>query len=215
MPDALGVELNRSDHHAIEPVSDSFETDGPFVVRIHNHGEGSHVHCSLSGDLASTATVAEDNPFLEPDETVEIPIEVPTDLRPARGTLELSTGYGRESVAVGVVVHEPSEGPTSPIEPDREASGTDANATGGKSREPVGVERDAPAATDLVERARALGSEVLPRRDAGTGLLAALSVVAIAIAVVAWQVVEGPVVFLAVLVVLATVLGTAIALVRE
>lgn len=229
MTDALVVHLNRSEHHAIEPASDSFETDGPFVVRIQNHGEGSHVHCSLSGDLASTATVTEGNPFLEPDEIVEIPVDVRTDLRPARGTLELSTGYGRESVAIGVLVRESSNVPTSPIERDRDASG-DSGETGAG-----GAKRDAVAASGGVAAAERAGNDgdsmdvlhritdaiddavdsVTPRRDAGTGLLAGLALVAILVAVVAWQFVEGAVVRLAVLVVLATVIGAAGVLVRR
>ncbi|GAB3682251.1 hypothetical protein GCM10028857_07740 [Salinarchaeum chitinilyticum] len=228
MTDALVVHLNRSEHHAIEPASDSFETDGPFVVRIQNHGEGSHMHCSLSGDLASTATVTEGNPFLEPEDVVEVPVDVRTDLRPARGTLELSTGYGRESVAIGVLVRESSNVPTSPIE--RDSDGEDAGAT-----KAGGTERDAVAASGgattgdtavgngdsvpVLQRAsKAIDDAVdavTPRRDAGTGLLAGLALVALLIAVLAWQFVEGAVVRLAVLVVLATVIGAAGVLLRR
>lgn len=215
MTDTLAVHLNRSTHHAIEPASESFETDGPFVVRVQNHGDGSHVHCSLRGDLASTATVTDGNPFLEPDEVVEIPVDVRTDLRPARGTLELSTGYGRESVEIDVLVREPSNVPTSPIEPDRPSAaesdtGAPAGAAGGG--EVGGGDSGGTAAIEaFTERIEA----AMPRRDAGTALLAVLGVLALAIAVGAWQLFDSVVVFLAVLVVLATILGAAVALVRE
>lgn len=216
MTDALVVDLNRSSHHAIEPASESFETDGPFVVRVENHGEGSHVHCSISGDLATTATVTEGNPFLEPDEVVEIPVDVRTDLRPARGSLELSTGYGRESVSIEVLVRTSDSVPTSPIERDRTGS-TSADANAPQSAAESGGRNDADRADGpaVVDRMVTSIRSVLPRRDVGTALLAALALLAIAIAVVAWQVIDGLVVYVAVLLVVATVLGAVVALVRE
>jgi hypothetical protein len=214
--DALVVDLNRSSHHAIEPASDSFETDGPFVVRVENHGEGSHVHCSITGDLATTATVTEGNPFLEPDEVVEIPVDVRTDLRPARGSLELSTGYGRESVSIEVLVRTSDSVPTSPIERDRTgATSVDAEApqSAAKSSGRAGDDQsDGPVTVDRI--ADSIRS-ALPRRDVGTALLAALALLAIAIAIVAWQVIDGLVVYFAVMLVVATVLGAVVALVRE
>lgn len=216
MTDALVVDLNRSSHHAIEPASESFETDGPFVVRVENHGEGSHIHCSLSGDLATTATVTEGNPFLEPGEVVEIPVDVRTDLRPARGSLELSTGYGRESVSIEVLVRQSDSVPTSPIESERSrstAADADAPQSAARSGGTAGNEQEnGPLDVDRI--VAAIGS-ALPRRDVGTALLAALALLALAIAVVAWQVIDGLVVYLAVLVVMATVLGAVVALVRE
>lgn len=214
MTDALVVDLNRSSHHAIEPASESFETDGRFVVRVQNHGEGSHIHCSLSGDLATTATVTEGNPFLEPDEIVEIPIDVRTDLRPARGELELSTGYGRESSSIEVLVRQSDSVPTSPIEAERTKRGAaDADAPAADDGGTAGAERERQLVDvdGIVASVRA----ALPRRDPGTALLAALAVLALLIAVAAWQLIDGLVVYLAVLVVIATVLAAAVALVRE
>lgn len=220
MTDSLVVHLNRSEHHAIEPASDSFETDGPFVVRVQNHGEGSHLHCSLSGDLASTATITEGNPFLEPDDVVEIPVDVRTELRPARGTLELSTGYGRESVAIGVLVRESSNVPTSPIERDRNDDavnerGAKDPGTDDASREGNSDGESVPIVQTVIDTIRENLDAVTPRRDIGTGLLTGLSLLAILVAVVAWQFVEGAVVRLAVLLVLATVIGAVGALVRR
>jgi len=228
--DALVVHLNRSEHHAIEPASDSIETDGPFVVRVQNHGEGSHIHCSIAGDLASTATVAEGNPFLEPEEVVEIPVDVRTDLRPARGTLELSTGYGRESVTIGVLVRESSSVPTSPIErdpADTESKGATSNSpapaasTAGSTEvaEQGSDEESTHAVGGVVTTVEETTSDVVdsltPRLDAGTGLLAGLSLLAVLIAIGAWQFVDGAVVRLAVIVVLATVVGTVGMLIRR
>ena len=213
MSEALVVDLNRSTHHAIEPASESFETTGPFVVRVQNHGEGSHVHCSLSGDLASTATVTDGNPFLEPEEVVEIPIDVRTDLRPARGTLELSTGYGRESVEIDVLVRESSNVPTSPIEPER----TGASETSSPSAAPDG---DAPTKAEsataislnvVTERLRAAA----PRRDLDTALLLGVSLLALLVGVGASQLFDSAVVLFAVLVVLATVVGAIAVVLRQ
>ena len=217
MTDALVVHLNRSNHHAIEPASDSFETDGPFVVRIENHGEGSHVHCSLSGDLASTATVIDGNPFLEPDDVVDVPIDVSTDLRPARGTLELSTGYGRESVAIGVLVRESGNLATSPIEHDRDADPGD------------GVSVKSPAMARMSENPSDGGSDAsnivrdalttirggIPRLDRWNGLLFVLAVFAIAVAAFAWGYFDAFAVKLGVVLVLATVQAALLSLLRE
>ncbi|AGM99960.1 hypothetical protein L593_00030 [Salinarchaeum sp. Harcht-Bsk1] len=218
MTDALAVHLNRSKHHAIEPASDSFETDGPFVVRIQNHGEGSHVHCSLSGDLATTATITDGNPFLEPDDVVDVPIDVRTDLRPARGTLELSTGYGRESVAVDVLVRESGALATSPIEHEQEDDGAEASRSTGApvaaedSTGPPETEYDTSTA---VEAVRSSLQSFAPRADVWNVLLFVLAAIAIVIAAFAWGYFDSLAVKLGVVLVFATVQAAFLSLLRQ
>lgn len=108
MPRALPIHVNRSDHHDVDARTKRFVPEGPFVVRIRNHGQGSHVHVSVTGELALDASSSDDNPFLEPDETLEVPVGVTTDLRPAQGSVVVTTGYGRNEVSVDVEVRSES-----------------------------------------------------------------------------------------------------------
>lgn len=129
MSTPLVVHLNRADHHSVEPETDVLESTGSFVLRLVNHGEGCHVHCSLDGDLVRAGRLGEDNPYVEADSTTEVPVEIRTDRRPVTGRLEIATGYGQESRTVDVTI-EDAAGSGSGRSSSRDDSGRDSGAAG-------------------------------------------------------------------------------------
>lgn len=208
MSQPLVVHVNRGDHHVLEPASARHETGGPFVVRLQNHGEGCHVHLSLSGEIARAGTVDDPNPFLAPESVLEVPIQVETELRPARGELEVSTGYGRESVTVDVLVRD--EHPTSPVPRD---TGEDA---GGSDVEDISPRPETGGTSSFgVDRLRGAVDDLAPTVDEGTAALLGLAILAVVVAALAAELISGPVVLLGVIVVLATVVGAGVYLLTQ
>lgn len=136
MPRALPIHVNRSDHQDVDARTKRFVPEGPFVVRIRNHGQGSHVHVSVTGELALDASSSGDNPFLEADETLEVPVDVTTDLRPAQGSVVVTTGYGRNEVSVDVEVR--SEGDQDDARSTGEPTGQHAAAASSRAGDGTG-----------------------------------------------------------------------------
>jgi len=75
----------------------SFETDGPFEVRLRNHGEAIHVHLNLDDELSAAARLAETNHYVEPYSQRSVPIETRAVSTPVTGRLKVVTGYGTKS----------------------------------------------------------------------------------------------------------------------
>lgn len=104
--DCLSVDLNRDGLHEIA-VASSFETDGPFEVRLRNHGEAIHVHLNLDDDLSTVARLAETNHYVEPYSRRSIPIETRAVSMPVAGRLKVVTGYGTKSAYTTVELSPP------------------------------------------------------------------------------------------------------------
>ena len=92
----LSVDLNRDGLHEIA-VASSFETDGPFEVRLRNHGEAIHVHLNLDDELSAVARLNETNHYVEPYSQRSVPIETKSVSTPVTGRLKIVTGYGTKS----------------------------------------------------------------------------------------------------------------------
>lgn len=192
MTEPLVVHVNRGDHRTLDPEEAHHETSGPLVVRLRNHGEGSHVHLALSGDLAEVATVEDPNPFVAPEATVEVGVDFDRSHRPISGALELSTGYGQESTVVDVeLVKNTRRGPETSTTVPEGAGGSTAPQTGGAT---------STASVDTSDGG-------LGAIDAGTAGLLAVAAIAVVVAGGAWQLIDGTAVRVGVLAVVATVLA--------
>lgn len=161
MPRALQVHVNRGDHHDVSARTKRFVPEGPFEVHVTNHGEGSHVHVAVSGDLAIVDGLQDDNPFLEGGDTLVVAVDVTTDLRPARGTVEVTTGYGRNSASVDVEVREDGAGGADAAAGDAATAPTETTTAGGA----VDADR---SPTDRASSAAAALRDALPDGVAGT-----------------------------------------------
>ena len=102
----LSVDLNRDGLHEIA-VPSSFETDGPFEVRLRNHGEAIHVHLNLDDELSRVAQLAETNQYVEPYSRRSVPIETNAVSTPVTGRLKVVTGYGTKSTYTTVKLSPP------------------------------------------------------------------------------------------------------------
>jgi hypothetical protein len=121
--DTLGVAVNKNGLHTLE-VEDSFETDGPFVVELRNHGEATHVHLNLDDRLSEVARVGATNHYVEGGERRRVEIEVrereewPNDL--VRGKLKVVAAHGQETHYVEVTLDRTVR--RQPVEVDPELS---------------------------------------------------------------------------------------------
>jgi hypothetical protein len=180
-----------SDHlHAID-VPESFEALGSFVVAITNRGRDAHVHLKLDDVLASVASLDDTNVYVERDATREVEVSVASDVGPATGGLRIETGYGAETVTVEVTVSNETD-PGAGVE-DRLGAGTP------------------PDTGDADAGGFGWPTPTLPR---GWRPVAALSLVALTIAVGTAVAVNDPVVIAGVVVVLVGVVAAAILVAR-
>lgn len=98
---ALTVHLNRHGPDSIEPAVHTFSTEGPFQIRLENHGRQSHIHLHLDDDLAAIASLEEVNPYVPTGQTtVWVDVDEATS---GEGELEIATGYGAASESVTIV----------------------------------------------------------------------------------------------------------------
>jgi len=102
----LSVDLNRDGLHEIAAPS-AFETDGPFEIRLCNHGEAVHVHCNLDDDLSAVAGLAETNHYVEPYSRRTVQVDTRGTNTPVTGRLKIVTAYGAESAYTTVTVSPP------------------------------------------------------------------------------------------------------------
>ncbi len=103
---SLSVDLNRDGLYEIA-VPQSFETDGPFEVRLRNHGEAIHVHLNLDDELSRVAGLAETNHYVEPYGHRSVHIETQTVPTTVNGRLKIVTGYGTKSTYTTVQLSPP------------------------------------------------------------------------------------------------------------
>lgn len=164
----LPVSVGRDSPGAIEAPA-SFETTGTFGVEVDNQGRDVRVHVALDGDLASVASLPDNNYRVERGESLTVPVEVAADATHT-GTLTVATGYGQEDHEVTVTLAPAPE--ETPVEPVPTAGRTDPDA----DRSVVETVADA----------------LDGGRDTPIGLLA-LAGVAVAVALVAATVVGGAV----------------------
>jgi hypothetical protein len=102
----LSVDLNRDGLHQIAAPS-SFETDGPFEIQLHNHGEAIHAHLNLDEELSAAANLAESNHYVEPYSSRSVEIDTRRISSSVTGRLKIVTGYGNESTYTEVTVSPP------------------------------------------------------------------------------------------------------------
>jgi hypothetical protein len=124
VPERLPVHVNRKQTHSLE-VPASFEADDSFVIAVENHGGAGRVHVHLDGELASVATVDDNNYYVEADATREIPVSV-HDHRDAFGKIKVVVGYGATTRWIDVQLTEPDDG--GPVE-----VGDELTVSGGES----------------------------------------------------------------------------------
>ena len=102
----LSVDLNRDGLHRIAAPSE-FETDGPFEIRLRNHGEAIHVHLNLDEELSTVGSLGESNHYVAPYSRRSVEIDTKQTDTPVTGRLKVVTSYGAESAYTTVTVSPP------------------------------------------------------------------------------------------------------------
>ena len=102
----LSVDLNRDGLHRIAAPSE-FETDGPFEIRLRNHGEAIHVHLNLDEELSTVGSLGESNHYVAPYSRRSVEIDTKRTDAPVTGRLKVVTSYGAESAYTTVTVSPP------------------------------------------------------------------------------------------------------------
>ncbi len=183
--DRLAVTVSEGKLHEVE-APDAFETDGPFVVAVSNRGRDCHVHLRLDDDLSRVATLAETNPHVPRDETVEILADVQGVSTPVGGVLTVETGYGADGADVETTLNPPD---TTTAAAARTTPGTHAPAddqtADDAETDDAGDESATPTVADALPTSR-------PTLPTVALLLLALGVVGVAVGTAA--VVADPVV---------------------
>lgn len=111
MPGELPVHVNRGELHSLD-VQPSFEGDGPFDVRLVNHGESLHVHVHLDDGLSRVAHVDAANHYVESESERFVRVDVNEDAlsrEPIRGKIKVASAYGAETRWIDVELAEPEE----------------------------------------------------------------------------------------------------------
>lgn len=104
MPADLTVHVNRDGLHSLS-VPPSVEVNGPFDVRLVNHGEPLHVHLHLDDGLSRVGALDASNHYVEGDTTRVVRVDVDESaLGPEaiRGKLKVVSAYGAETRWVDV-----------------------------------------------------------------------------------------------------------------
>lgn len=109
MSEILTVHVNHDRPQAIEAETDTFRTDGRFVVALENHGRPVHVHLHLDDALSTVASLETGNHYVDGNSVTEIPVAVEGSRRPVSGKLKVVTGYGARTEYVDVELIEPEE----------------------------------------------------------------------------------------------------------
>ncbi len=101
---ALTLEINRESGESLEANSTTIETEGSFGILLRGHNVPAHAHCRLEGELSRIGSLEQPNYYVEPGEEKAVPISVPERDDPITGTLEVSIGYGAETVTIDIEV---------------------------------------------------------------------------------------------------------------
>lgn len=134
--DTLGVDINRRGLHTLD-VDERYETDGPFVVELSNHGEATHVHLHLDDELSEVARLEAANHYVENGATRSVRVnalnqrEWPVDT--VRGKLKVVVGHGREKQFVDLVFDRTTDDEPVEVDPELAAAGTSTTTTGSGS----------------------------------------------------------------------------------
>lgn len=104
MPERLTVHLNRDEPREVAPEAAVLETDRSFVLEFVNHGGPIHVHLHLDDALAAVADPGATQVYVEADERRGVELSIPPGHPPAKGFVEIVTGYGKEKARVNVTV---------------------------------------------------------------------------------------------------------------
>ncbi|MFB6170506.1 MAG: hypothetical protein ABEJ06_05095 [Haloarculaceae archaeon] len=161
MSGTISIHVNRDDLYALE-APESFSTDGPFAVELHNHGAPVHVHLNLDDPLARLADFAATNRYLEEDATERIDVPVRSGTGTVTGTLTVATAHGGEQRAVAVTVDRQEDSRVE-VDPDlarsvgRESEGSLSAAFGGANLDRSAVETLGVAALGVVAIVIAVG----------------------------------------------------------
>jgi hypothetical protein len=129
--DTLAVDVNRSGLHTLE-VDERFETDGPFVVELSNHGEATHVHLHLDDELSGIARLEAANHYVESNENRAVQVEAlnprewPGDT--IRGKLKVVAAHGQEKRFVDVVFDRTPDDKPVEVDPELATPGADGGA---------------------------------------------------------------------------------------
>lgn len=161
--DPLGVTLNR-DRLNGATAPDTYRADGEFTVELRNEGAPVHVHLRFQGPLASVASVATSNYYLDEGATRAVGVSVADIDDPVEGAVEIVTGHGADGTRVAVAV----DPPPAPVDVD-ESFGS-----------PRAAQRATAEATDDETEANA-GGPSLPDFASQVPDTGTLSVVAVAV----------------------------------
>ncbi|QCJ47949.1 MULTISPECIES: DUF7524 family protein [Haloprofundus] len=193
MSQTLPVEVNGERLHAVDAPSE-FTTAGSFVVDLVNRGEAVHVHLRLGEALSRVARLDGGNHYVERGTNLPIHIAVDESLdRSVTDTVEISAGYGAEKTTVSVTVEPPEDDPGVDVDerlsrpPTAEQTSKSGTTTGAGTLDDV---RDSVG-------------------DVGVLPLVGVGVVALTVALGVGLVLNSPVVFVAVGVVLGVALSFA------
>jgi hypothetical protein len=105
----LPVHIGREGLHSVE-VPDSFEAEGPFDVRLINHGNALHVHLHIDDDLSTVARLDATNHYVESDAERVVRVDVAPDREAdVFGRLKVVSAYGAETRWVDVDILTPEE----------------------------------------------------------------------------------------------------------
>lgn len=106
MPETLTVDINKEGIHSVS-APERIESERSLSIELRNHGQPTHVHLRLDGELASRASLGATNHYVETDRRmVELTVVEDVEL-PVTGRLEVVTGYGQQSSSVEVTLTKP------------------------------------------------------------------------------------------------------------
>lgn len=138
MPDELPVHINREQLHSLE-VPTSFSAEGPFDIRLHNHGESLHIHLHLDDPLSEVATIEAVNHYVEGENERFVRVDVDTERLDGDrhlGKLKVASGYGATTRWIDVEVREP--------EPEQNSMNIDESLAKPQPKEPEPTLFDRP-----------------------------------------------------------------------
>lgn len=180
MTDALAADINRGGLHTLE-APDAFETDGSFDLRLRNHGESTHVHLHLDDELSQVARLEAGNHYVQADSERRVRVSVADPDRwpdePVRGQLKVVTAYGSQIHRVDVTLDTGGDEPVE-VSPDLSEPARGEDSSGGPLAENPVVSAAPAVALVLVALLLALGAATPQTQGTTAVVLAVLAVVA-------------------------------------
>lgn len=174
MPETLSVHLNRDEPREVAPETATLETDRSFVLEFVNHGGPIHVHLQLDDALARVVRLPAAHVYVDGDATRRVDVSLVENHDPAKGYVELTTGYGAERARVNVTVtnRRKDGGPEVAVDESlAEKQPSDASEAGGS---PVAAAKPVALGTVAVVLAALLALSVSDSLAIFVGVLALL-----------------------------------------